>query len=317
MMIQTTMQIRKIRKWRMILDLIAVLAFLWVGSSFALAQGNGPEQHPAEPGGSSKSFPAVEGWKMSAEIKTFDPENLYDYIDGAAESYLNYDFQELRVAEYLTEGKASLVIEVYAHRTPYHAFGIYSQERPSKGDYLGIGAQGYFDDTILNFLTGRYYVKLSCYDAGARTKEILTVFARKTAEKLGGGSSLPAILNCLPSKSKKQNSEQFVAKNFLGYEFLHSAFKAEYEGSKGSFILFIIEGADPEDCRKMVGRYLEKNKDPQNDLKEGTFKVSDPYHGEVEIIWEGKYIWGALDCADPGSRSMYLKQIREGIKKLP
>lgn len=316
MMIQTTKEIWKIRRYGIVLHLMMVFALLCFGVVSAYARGTGPEQQPADPGGSSKIFPAVEGWKMSGEVKAFDPENLYDYIDGAAESYLNYDFQELRVAEYLTEGKASVVIEVYAHRTPYHAFGIYSQERPSKGDYLGIGAQGYFDDTILNFLTGRYYVKLSCYDAGAGTKEILTLFARKTAEKLGGGSSLPAILNCLPSKSKKQKSEQFVAKNFLGYSFLHSAFKADYEGSKGSFALFIIEGADPEDCRKMVGRYLEKNKDPQNDLKEGTFKVADPYHGEVEFIWEGKYMWGVLDCADPGSRSMYLKQIREDIKKI-
>ena len=59
----------------------------------------------------------------------FSPKTLFEYINGDADLYLMYDFQELKVAEYLNEKKASVIVDVYRHKTPTHAFGIYSQER--------------------------------------------------------------------------------------------------------------------------------------------------------------------------------------------
>lgn len=72
-------------------------------------------------------FPEVVGWKQSGEIQTYKPDTLFEYIDGGADLYLAYDFQELRMAEYSNEKKASVVIEIYHHKTPIDAFGIYSQ----------------------------------------------------------------------------------------------------------------------------------------------------------------------------------------------
>ena len=44
-------------------------------------------------------FPEIPGWKQSGEIQTFTPKTLYEYINGAADLYLSYDFEELKVAE--------------------------------------------------------------------------------------------------------------------------------------------------------------------------------------------------------------------------
>ena len=94
-------------------------------------------------GGKALHFPEMTGWKQSGEIQTFIPKNLYEYINGAADLYLTYDFQELKVAEYQNEKKASVTVDVYRHKTPLYAFGIYSQERLSEANFLDIGAQGY------------------------------------------------------------------------------------------------------------------------------------------------------------------------------
>jgi hypothetical protein len=88
-------------------------------------------------------FPEMAGWKQSGEIQTFLPKTLFEYINGGADLYLTYDFQELKVAEYSNEKKASVTIEVYRHRTPTHAFGIYSQERLPDANFVDIGTQGY------------------------------------------------------------------------------------------------------------------------------------------------------------------------------
>ena len=140
----------------------------------------------------------MAGWKQSGEIQTFLPKTLFEYINGGADLYLTYDFQELKVAEYSNEKKASVTIEVYRLKTPTDAFGIYSQERLSDANFVDIGTQGYIEENVLNFMAGPYYVKISGLHTGPEDREILLTFAGKVAENLGEKGTLPSILSILP-----------------------------------------------------------------------------------------------------------------------
>jgi hypothetical protein len=260
-------------------------------------------------------FPEVKGWKQSGEIQTFIPGTLFEYIDGAADLYHTYDFQELRVAEYHDNKKASIIVEIYWHKTPIHAFGIYSQERLQKANFLDIGDQGYLEQNILNFVKGNCYVKMNTYDTGIDDREILLTFAKQVSENLGEKGSLPSTLNSFPEEGKKPNSEKFIAQKFLGYSFLHSAFTAEYEVLGKKFKLFIIRGSDQKECDEMVQRYLLQIGKSGKDIGEGAYVISDPYHGVIELRWKGKSIWGVLDLGDPSLRSKYLNLFEEGLLK--
>jgi hypothetical protein len=260
-------------------------------------------------------FPEIKGWKQSGEIQTFIPKNLYEYINGAADLYLMYDFQELEVAEYLNEKKASVIIDVYRHKTSTHAFGIYSQERLSDANFINIGAQGYVEKNVLNFLTGSYYVKLNSFNTGAEDEEILLNFAKKVSENLGEKGRLPSILSSFPEEGKKKNSEKFINKNFLGYSFLHFAFTADYELSGTKFKLFVIEGASKDECKDMIQKYVQQTGSPRKDVVEGRHLIPDPHHGEIELYWRGGYIWGILNLNDPSLRSKYLKLFEEELQK--
>jgi hypothetical protein len=261
-------------------------------------------------------FPEVSGWKQSGEVQTFTPKTLYEYINGAADLYLMYDFEELKMAEYVNEKKASVTIDVYHHETPTHAFGIYSQERLPNANFLDIGAQGYIEQNILNFLIGPYYVKISSYNTGSEDQEVLLAFAKKISENLGGKGALPSILTTFPAEGKIINSEKFIAQNFLGYSFFYSAFTADYELSDKKFKLFIIEGTDKNECKTMIEKYLQTIKSPRKEMAEGRYTISDPYHGEIELYWKGKHLWGILNVNDQSLRSKYLKLIEEGLQKV-
>jgi len=260
-------------------------------------------------------FPEIPGWKQSGEVQTFTPKTLFEYINGDAELYIMYDFQESKVAEYLNEKKASVIVDVYRHRTPLHAFGIYSQERLSNANFLDIGTQGYIEQNILNFLIGPYYVKINSYNTGAEDQEILLLFAKKVSENLGEKGKLPSILSSFPSEGRKNNSEKFIDKNFLGYAFLHSAFTADYELSGKKFKLFVIEGADRKDCGDMVQKYLQQTGSPKKTITESRYTIADPYHGDIELHWQGKYIWGIFSLNDPPLRSKYLKLFEKELTK--
>jgi hypothetical protein len=268
------------------------------------------------PGTGAKDFkfPEVAGWKQSGEIQTFTPKTLYEYINGAADLYIMYEFQELNVAEYQSEKKASVTVEVYRHQTPAYAFGIYSQERLPKANFINAGAQGYIEEEILNFIAGPYYVKITGYKIESRGQEVLFSFAKKVLENLEGKGTLPTLLNSFPQDGKVKNSEKFIAKNFLGYSFLHSAFTADYELSGTKFKLFIIE-SDQKECQNIIQKYLEQTGKTGKRVAEGRHLISDPHHGEMDLYWKGRYIWGTLSLTNPDLRLKYLKLIEKGLIK--
>ncbi len=265
--------------------------------------------------GKTFTFPEVVGWRQSGEIQTFTPETLFEYINGGADLYLTYEFQELKVAEYSNEKKASVIIEVYRHKTPIHGFGIYSQERLPDADFVEIGSQGYIETNVLNFLAGSYYVKISSFKTGPEDREILMTFAKRISEALGPGGALPSILSSFPEEGKKKNSEKFIAVKFLGYAFLHSAFIADYEVSGTKFKLFVIEGVERNDCREMMQKYLQQTGNPAKDVAEGHYTLSDPYHGEMGLYWKGRNIWGILNVNDVSLRSKYLELFDKGLQE--
>jgi hypothetical protein len=260
-------------------------------------------------------FPSVNGWKQVGEIQTFNSGTLYEYINGGADLYLAYDFEELKVAEYQNDKKASVTVDVYRHRTPTHAFGVYSQERVPGANFIDVGIQGYQEEHALVFLWGDTYVKITGYDIVPEDQTALLTFAKAVAANLGEKGAFPPILAAFPADGKVKNSEKFTAKKFLGYPFLHFAFSAEYDLSGKNFRLFIIEGKDQADCRDMVEKYLEQVGMKGKTVAEGQHTLSDAYHGEIDLHWRGARIWGILDLGDPSLRTKYIRLFEEELVK--
>ncbi len=254
-------------------------------------------------------FPEMSGWKKDGKTQVFSPRTLYEYINGAADLYLAYEFQDLHVAEYKGEKKAGVTVEIYRHQDPTQAFGIYSQERLANARFLDIGTQGYHEPNVLNFLTGPYYVKINGFNTGEDDEKVLMPFAKRVEEILGEKTPLPRILSSFPREGKKMNTEKFISKNFLGYSFFHSGYTADYEVSGKKFKIFAIEGKDQEDCRGMMEKYLKQTGNEGQKPSEATYRLKDTYHGEVDLVWKGKFIWGIVDLKDADLRSKYLKEI--------
>ena len=261
------------------------------------------------------AFPEMTGWRQDGKPQVFSPRTLYEYINGAADLYLTYEFQDLSVAEYKGEGKAAVTVEVYRHGSPTQAFGIYSQERLANARFLDIGAQGYQEPNVLNFVAGPYYVKISGYTTGTEDERTLLAYGRKMEEILGGKSSLPAILSSFPREGMKKNTEKFISKNFLGYSYLHSGFTADYEVDGKKFKIFVIEGQDAGDCRGMMESYLKQTGNEGKAVAEGPYRLKDRYHGDVDLFWMGKWIWGIVDLSDPEIRSKFLKTFEDSGKR--
>jgi hypothetical protein len=267
----------------------------------------------------AKVFPEISGM-TKGKPEMYNPDNLYEYINGAAEVFLSYDFRELAALTYEDPQKHSLTIDIYRHSDDRNGFGIYSQEKPVKGDFLPIGAQGYYEKGVLNFVKGSYYVKMSGFDLGDRDKTVLSETAKKIARRLSGLSRLPLPAACFPGKGKIDNSEKFIAKNFLGHSFLHSAFTAEYEEKGDKFQIFIIQAADTAAAQKIRDDYFKfaKGKGMEVSIHKTFFRFSDPYYrsnGKMNIESKGQYVFG-LFSDDMTRVYYYMEQVKGNLEKL-
>ncbi|MCK4943002.1 MAG: hypothetical protein KAS65_05460 [Candidatus Aminicenantes bacterium] len=264
-------------------------------------------------------FPEMSGWQKKGEPEMYSPDNLFEYINGAAEVYLSYDFQKLITLSYSNPKQQSFTIDIYQHSNSNNGFGIYSQEKPQEGDFLKIGTQGYYEQGILNFFKDRVYVKLSAFDLKEIDRPLLEKIARLIDRQLPGEPLLPKTVSCFPSRGKIENSERFILQNFLGHSFLHSAFVADYLIKDEKFQIFIIETTTSQKADTILERYLaflkRKGIEHQQD-NSGAYRFSDPYYrssGTMNLKKNSRFIWGFFSNDIQKVRT-YLEAIEQNLK---
>ncbi len=268
--------------------------FAIIAVATALAAQTGPLPTPSP---LTSLFPSMPGWSMEEKAEVFLPETLYEHINGAAENFLSYDFRQLAVQNYHSEQK-SISAEIYFHGTPENAFGIYSSEKPLAGNYLPIGGQGYAEEGVLNFVSDGYYIKLNGFGFGPEGEAVLTVLAEKICRAMGGENTLPKILQAFPAAGKLAHSERFILNDFLGHEFLHSAYVADYQVDGEKFQLFIINAGSAGQARAMLEKYTTLDKTNSHaEIRPGKLLINDPYNGPLQLFWQKNFICGSSSQA--------------------
>ena len=235
----------------------AVPAALAVVLFFAPAWGQAQQGREGNPE-LAVLVPRLDGWTRTEAPRSYFPESLFEYIDGAAESYLSYDFRELLVVDLEKKGaEATLTLEIYDMGSPVNAFGIFGAERYPENKSVSIGELGYLEGEALNFMTGRFYVKMLGFGLGEKTGSVLAGVGAQIAAAVKVKGTLPAFILAFPKENLVAQSEKYIQKNFMGYEFLRHGFVATYKVDGKEFEGFFLEGGSDKDAEDMLGKLLE------------------------------------------------------------
>jgi len=240
-------------------------------------------------------FPEVSGWNLTPGTIVYTPGNLWDLINGAADAYLSYDFEDLHLAGYTRDG-LMIHAEIYRHSSKNNAFGIYSSERMPDYRFIDIGVQGYIEPGIMNFLTGRHYVKIMTPGTVNADSASLMAIARAIDSHLGGYGSRPETLDLFPEDNRIIHSESFINESFIGYGFFRDAFIAGYnDGSQ--YRLFIMKMDSNDEAQSVTDKYFKLAKKTEA-LDENIYRVTDPFNGTVYLGICSNYLIGALNLTD-------------------
>jgi hypothetical protein len=239
-------------------------------------------------------LPQVSGWKLSPDIETFNRDNLYERIDGAAPLFLENNFQEMTSVVY-THGDDYITIQAYRHLTPEDAFGMYASERSSDMEfYFGIGGEAQGDGYGLFFFDGSIYVKMSANNESEGISAAMKEIAAGLAGKLGYQGEYPPVINSFPKEGLTPHTAAYITQNYIGHEFLKPVYTVNYELFGKKFQAFVIDAKTTENAKQILSDYFKftKQTDP---LTEGNLLINDRYNGSIPVVWKGSYLIGAFD----------------------
>jgi hypothetical protein len=244
--------------------------------------------------------------KAATQAKTYDPDSLYQYIDGGADLYLLYDFRTLLHQDFKS-GATELTADIYEMSKPEDAFGIYASERSPGYKFIAIGAEAYRDKGILNFVEDRYYVKLS--GSGANPDALLGQFARLLAGRIGGVRSLPALLAKLPRENRVLHSEQYIKKDPMGHAFLAPSYVVSYGQGKQQSKLMISVATDAQGAKTRADQLAKHFKQSgessaATEFGENGFRAKNSFEGRVIARTHGRYLIALFNPPENGAEML-------------
>jgi hypothetical protein len=154
----------------------------------------GAEQEKTNPGISLPA--AVQGWKWDGKEEVYEARAICDYIDGAGEVYLAYNFKSLVVREFEKSGQPRIIAELYDMGSPDDAYGIFSLERQDED--VGIGQGSEFGGGLLRFWKGRFFVSVYPSGDGPEAGKTVLSLGRAIADAIAVTGQAPKLIGSLP-----------------------------------------------------------------------------------------------------------------------
>jgi hypothetical protein len=127
---------------------------------------------------------AVAGWEKSGETRTFEPRNLWQYIDGDSEQYIQAGVVSTSTTDYKYKGQLEASVDVYTMGGPDGAQTILERGQTKDAQPVHIGDEGLQYAQSVTFRKGLYLVRIVAYQSTAETPEALLGLAHGVEAKL-------------------------------------------------------------------------------------------------------------------------------------
>jgi hypothetical protein len=247
--------------------MLAAFACLLVAGSPA---GAVPQPKPAGDSGLMPAESAVQGWKKAESTRVFTKADLYGYIDGGAEVFLEFGFDQLTLQKYRRAG-AEVAVEIYRMADPAASAGIYLMKCGKETRDPSFKERHTLNRHQLMFVRNRYYVTVNNLSGGEGMGPALVAFGSAVARALPADRP-PSSLG-LSAHGQVPGSLRLVRGPFslqsiytlgdgdilqLGGKILGAA--ANYKDASGTYTLLVVPYPTPA-AAKSAFASVQKNLD--------------------------------------------------------
>jgi hypothetical protein len=259
------------------------------------------------------------GWILEGPVKNYGPDDLFEYINGEAELYLQHGFKNLVSGFYLNERneKQGLSADIYRMAAPLEAFGLYSRYRGMGAKIVEIGLEGFIGAAQMMFCQGRYFVQLNASGTASLPAGVFLALARGISANLPDPPGAIRELEFLKIDGFIPGSEKYIPAGVLGYPFFNKGLMAQVLQEDRPVRIFILLGDGAEEARRAREAYekaltekgiaLKKNKGTEGEV----LCARDPLYGGLCLQVRERFVLGVADLPDFDRGLLLIRQLQK------
>jgi hypothetical protein len=257
------------------------------------------------------SFPvpdcsAVPGWTQAGPARSFEPETLFDYMNGNSEGYFAYGFALMRGVTCVNTAGDQLVIDVSELGDADRAWGFFVANRDIRSPNEHIGSGGQVLPRRASFAKGRFYVEIAA-SPDKDHREPLRAFVSELAAGTAGEDGVPDAVAWFPREGLEPDSIRMVPESVLGLRLLKRGFVAQYAVGRA----FVVPEASPEAATATLEKLRARlaGAVPAAGFGDEAIAAQDQYLGRLLVFRKGTRVAGVANVAADGDAAPLAKAL--------
>lgn len=272
----------------------------------------------------------VVGKSGEKHLETFNAENLFEKIDGRAESFVQYSVVGMAYTYYHPAGDESNEVQIYIFEMAdsLKALGKYGSEKPESVKLIPVGTEGYSSAGSTLFHAGPYYTQIVSTRDDKEFADFALEIAKKVAaqqkpaQAVAGSqkfSTADSLFGLLPDKSGK-TAPKYVAEDVFAFSFLTDVFMADYKDGKDTWLGFIRPYQTPDAAKEVLEKYTKTVKQDGAKTSEAKYEGADQVLiseniGLVDVVFrKGNSVGGINGATDKAKAEAFVKEM---VKSVP
>lgn len=233
----------------------------------------------------------VPGWTQKGEPRSYQADNLFEYMDGNAEGYVIYGFQAMNGVT-CTKGGVTFVVDISDMGDTDSAYGIFTANRDPRNPATSIGMGGQIVPRRAIFAKGKFYAEIAANPEGDHSAALVE-WTRALDGIISGSTKTPVALGWFPEAGRQ--SIRLVPESVLGIRVLTKGYAAQYEYGKSFLVIEATQESAAAVMKKLRARFAGAA-----DAKAGdeAFQAEDQYLGRLCFFRKGRYLGGWANVAD-------------------
>ena len=237
--------------------------------------------------GQTLNCQAVAGWAQQGPARSYEADNLFDYMNGNAEGYLIYRFATMKGIT-CKSGGDTIVMDISEMADPEFAYGMFSANRDPRAPVEAIGMGGQILPRRAIFAKDKYFVELAANPAKDHSA-VLRSFVTAIEKTISGRSAVPEQISWFPAEGLTPNSVRLIPESVLGLRMLKSGYVGQYDFGKA----FLVAESTPESAAAVMTKLRERvgQSNPAR-VADEAFTATDKYLDGLCIFRKGRYLGG-------------------------
>lgn len=255
------------------------------------------------------------GWAVDGRVESYDPDNLYEKINGAAELFLRFGFQELRYVT-LAAGALWLTLEMYDQGAFPDALGLFDSLRDPQRPVESVEGVTFYRTSVGAIgRRGPYVFKISGSQAGdviqAKTDQLIQVVASLPVE---GGDQPPGLTLFTQRMGKGATEVSYEKQDVFQYAFMSDVWFAPLGDGEGRY--FFHRATSAEAAAALFDQ-LVKEQEAEHELlsrEKGRAVMKHRYLGTLFAVGvKGADLYGVSDVEDAPRAAEALAELEEAL----